>query len=158
MTKCYANLARFQDSEQAMGHYDSATATSIPVFALAIAKPRSSTASASEDEPWQTQENTVDSKLIDVGWRFERWLALCIFWLTNAFLCCICFLGRLAVASCSAGFCLWKTKRHVPCGIVEHIFIVVAIDCFVYFIPCWHYFCWCSLLFPNRSLLLRVLM
>ena len=56
MTNCYATLARFQDLEQAMGHYDTAQATNIPVFALEIAKPRSSTASASEDEPWQTVE------------------------------------------------------------------------------------------------------
>ena len=56
MTNRYANLARFQDSEHAMEHYDSSHAANIPVFALAIAKPRSSTASASEDEPWQTVE------------------------------------------------------------------------------------------------------
>ena len=50
--------ARSQDSEQAMGHYDSAQASNIPVFASAIAVPRSSTASASEDEPWQLEKSS----------------------------------------------------------------------------------------------------
>jgi len=59
-----------------MGHHDSAQATNIPVFALAIAKPRSSTASASEDEPWQTVETqwTANSLMLggalNGGWRF----------------------------------------------------------------------------------------
>ena len=50
--------ARSQDSEQAMGHYDSAEASNIPVFASAIAEPRSSTASASEDEQWNLENSS----------------------------------------------------------------------------------------------------
>ena len=55
-----ANSARgrYQDSVQVMGHYDSAQASNSPEIASEIAEPRNSTASASEDEPWQTVEKT----------------------------------------------------------------------------------------------------
>ena len=113
MANCYEHLARFQYSEQAMGHYDSATATNIPVFALAIAKPRSSTASASEDEPWQTVEHAMDSKLIDVGWRFEQWLALCICWLTNVSMLHI-FSGRICCCLLKWWILLVEDKETCP--------------------------------------------